>query len=84
MTLAVRAEDVLVANAPVSGLSARNAYAGRVASLEATGVDVTLRCELEAGGQLLARVTPAAVRALGLVAGRPVWLAVKSHSIRLL
>jgi molybdate transport system ATP-binding protein len=84
VTVAVRAEDVLVANAAVSGLSARNAYAGRVELLEATGVDVTLRCSLEAGGELLARITPAAVRALGIEPGRPVWLAVKSHSIRLL
>jgi molybdate transport system ATP-binding protein len=84
VTLAVRAEDVLVASAPVSGLSARNAYAGRVSALEATGVDVTVRCSLDAGGELLARVTPAAVRALGLAPGRPAWLAVKSHSIRLL
>jgi len=82
--VAVRAEDVLVANAAVSGLSARNAYAGRVELVEATGVDVTLRCSLEAGGELLARITPAAVRALDLGPGRPVWLAVKSHSIRLL
>jgi len=84
MTLAVRAEDVLVAAAPVSGLSARNAYPGRVVSVERTGVDVTLRCALEAGSELLARVTPAAVQALGLAAGQPVWLAVKSHSVRLL
>ena len=38
VTLAVRAEDVLVASAPVSGLSARNTYAGRVSALEPTGV----------------------------------------------
>ena len=48
-------------------------------------MDVTLRCVLDAGGvELLARITPAAVAALGLGAGGPVWLAVKSHSIRLL
>ncbi|MGE5126958.1 MAG: molybdenum ABC transporter ATP-binding protein [Betaproteobacteria bacterium] len=85
VTLALRAEDVIVADGPVSGLSARNAFAARVAALEATGVDVTLRCTLEPGpGELLARVTPAAVRALALAPGRGVWLAVKSHSIRLL
>jgi molybdate transport system ATP-binding protein len=85
VTLAVRAEDVLVAVAPVAGLSARNAYAGRILSIERTGVDVTLRCALDPGGvEVLARITPAAVAALGLGAGRPVWLAVKSHSIRLI
>jgi molybdate transport system ATP-binding protein len=84
LTLAVRAEDVLVAAAPVAGLSARNAYPARVVSLERTGVDVTLRCVLEGDTELLARITPAAVQALGLTAGQPVWLAVKSHSIRML
>ncbi len=85
VTLAVRAEDVLVAVAPVAGLSARNVYAGRLLSIERTGVDVTLRCALEPSGvEVLARITPAAVAALGLCAGGPVWLAVKSHSIRLI
>ena len=85
VTLAIRAEDVLVAAGEVAGLSARNAYAGRVASLERTGVDVTLRCVLDAGGvEVLARITPAAVASLGLRVGGAVWLAVKSHSVRLI
>jgi molybdate transport system ATP-binding protein len=85
VTLAIRAEDVLVALGPVAGLSARNAYAGRLLAIERTGVDVTLRCALDPGGvEVLARITPAAVAALGLSTGGPVWLAVKSHSIRLL
>jgi molybdate transport system ATP-binding protein len=85
VTLAVRAEDVLVAVAPVVGLSARNVYAGRILTIERTGVDVILRCAAEPdGAEVLARITPAAVSALGLSPGGPVWLAVKSHSIRLL
>jgi len=85
VTLAVRAEDVLVAVAPVVGLSARNVYAGRIVSVERTGVDVTLRCALDPSGvEVLARITPAAVAALGLQRGGPVWLAVKSHSISIL
>jgi ABC-type molybdate transport system ATPase subunit len=48
-------------------------------------VDVTLRCALDAGGvEVLARITPAAVASLGLRQGGAVWLAVKSHSIRLM
>jgi molybdate transport system ATP-binding protein len=85
VTLAVRAEDVLVAVAPVAGLSARNAYAARILSMERTGVDVILRCALDPGGvEMLARITPAAVAALGLHPNGPVWLAVKSHSISVL
>ena len=82
---AIRAEDVLVSSAPVKGLSARNVYEARVEALERTGADVTLRCALPmAPAPWLARVTPAAVEALSLKAGQSVWLAVKSHSIRLL
>jgi len=84
-TLAIRAEDVLVCLGPVEGISARNVYPARVAALERTGPDVTLRCVLDAGGgEILARITPAAVAALSLGDGSRVWLAVKSHSVRLL
>jgi len=83
VTLAVRAEDVLLSTEPISGLSARNVYPARILALERTGVDVTLRCRID-GTTLLVRVTPAAVRALGLETGREVWLAVKSHSVRAL
>ncbi len=83
--VAIRAEDVLVSAAPVKGLSARNVYEARVEALERTGADVTLRCALPAAPvPWLARVTPAAVEALSLKTGQSVWLAVKSHSIRLL
>lgn len=84
VTLAVRSEDVLVCRAPVDGLSARNVYPARIVALERTGPDVVLRGALgNGGGELLARVTPAAVAALELAPDRAVWLAVKSHSIRI-
>jgi molybdate transport system ATP-binding protein len=85
VTLSVRAEDVLVAVEPVRGLSARNVFPATIAAVERTGPDVTLRCSLEEaqGPTWFARVTPAAVSALGLAVGRRVWLAVKSHSVRI-
>ena len=85
VTLAIRAEDVLVAAEPVRGISARNVYQARVAAVERTGVDVTLRCALteqKPESLWLVRVTPAAVEDLALTVGATVWLAVKSHSIR--
>jgi molybdate transport system ATP-binding protein len=82
VTLAIRAEDVLVAIEKPEGLSARNVYAARLAAVERTGVDLTLRCALPGPGPAwLVRVTPAAATALGLAPGRDVWLAVKSHSV---
>lgn len=85
VVVAIRAEDVLVSAAPVRELSARNVYEARLEALERTGADVTLRCALPAApSPWLARVTPAAVEALSLKTGQSVWLAVKSHSVRLL
>ena len=85
VTLAVRAEDVLIASEEPRGLSARNVYEARVTSAERSGPDVLVRCALATGSwPWLVRVTPAAADALGLAPGRPVWLAVKSHSVRCL
>jgi molybdate transport system ATP-binding protein len=85
VTLAIRAEDVLLANLPPAGLSARNVYEGRVVAEERTGTDLTLRLETTPPGTTwLARLTPGAVQALALRPGVPVWIAAKSHSFRLL
>jgi molybdate transport system ATP-binding protein len=85
VTLAVRAEDVLVAVEPVRGLSARNVLEARVAGVERLGADALVRCELAARTRpWLVRLTPPPVTSLELVAGRAVWLAVKSHSVRVL
>jgi molybdate transport system ATP-binding protein len=83
VTLAVRAEDVLVSMEPLRGASARNMYEARIESLQRTGPDITLRCALP-GAALLARVTPQAALALRLAAGAHVFLAIKSHSVRVL
>ena len=83
VTLAVRAEDLLVSAQPVQGLSARNLFEARLAVVQRSGADVILHCRLGREGPLwFARVTPAAVEALGLSEGCAVWLAVKSHSVR--
>jgi molybdate transport system ATP-binding protein len=85
VTLAVRAEDVLIAAEEPRGLSARNVYQASVTSADRNGPDVLVRCALGPGSApWLVRVTPAAADALSLRPGRPVWLAVKSHSVRCL
>ena len=84
VTLSIRAEDILVAAAEPSGISARNVYAARVRSVRRAGADVVVRCSVETEEPpWLVRLTPAAVEALGIAEGRSVWLAVKSHSVRL-
>ena len=82
VTLAIRAEDIVVATEHPAALSARNVFEARIESVERTGVDVTLRCAVGRGPRpWLVRLTPAAVRAMELRVGTPVWLAIKSHSV---
>jgi molybdate transport system ATP-binding protein len=86
VTLAIRAEDILMGTAVPRALSARNLYEARLTGLERTGDDVTLRCAMSASKvtqEWIVRVTPSAVVSLGLEVGQPVFLAVKSHSVRL-
>ena len=83
VTIAVRAEDVVVATEKPWQLSARNCFPVRVVALVTTEVDAIVRCAGATGGpEWLVRLTLAAVSALDLRPGREVWLAVKSHSIR--
>lgn len=83
VTLAIRAEDILICREVPLSLSARNVYPARIAALDASGAEVTLSCSLDGEARpWLVRVTPAAVAALGLRRGDEVWLAVKSHSVR--
>jgi len=86
VTVAVRAEDVIVSKGVPEGISARNIYEVRITALTRTGADVTLRCapgEIGRTAAWIVRVTPAAVTSLGLDIGQTVFLAVKSHSVRL-
>ncbi len=83
VTLVVRAEDVLVAVEAPRGLSARNVLPATVESLDRAGADVLLRCRPDGpGAAWVVRLTPSAVSALDVGPGRRLWLAVKSHSIR--
>jgi molybdate transport system ATP-binding protein len=87
VTLAIRAEDILLALSSPQGLSARNVFEALITGVERTGGDVTLRCALaatEEGREWMVRVTPSAVSALGVRPGLAAYLAVKSHSVRLI
>jgi molybdate transport system ATP-binding protein len=79
--LHVLARDVILALQPLQGVSVRNALRGTVRSLARdvhgvlVGVDV-------GGETVLARITPAALRALALSPGTPVWVLFKAVSTR--
>jgi molybdate transport system ATP-binding protein len=79
--VAVRAGDILVATERPRGLSARNVIEGCIVSLEQRGTMAIAR--VECGVTFVVHVTPSAVRALELEAGRKVWLVLKTHSCHL-
>ena len=79
--VAVRAGDILLASERPHGLSARNVIEGRIVSLEQRGTMAIAR--VDCGVAFIVHVTPGAVRALELTAGRGVWLVLKTHSCHL-
>jgi molybdate transport system ATP-binding protein len=79
--VAIRAGDILLATEPPRGLSARNVLRGRLASLRREGA--TVIADVDAGCRFVVHLTPTAIEALGLAAGRDVWLIIKTHSCRI-
>ncbi len=76
------ARDVIVSTEAPRGLSVRNALPGVVVSVTADEAASDL-IGIDVGGVIvLARITSAATRDLGLAPGTPVWALVKSVSLR--
>lgn len=75
------AEDEDLGYLPLAGLSARNAWAGQVQTVEARGP--LMRVETDCGFPVIALVTRAAVEDLGLVPGKRVVATVKATAIHL-
>lgn len=80
LNLRVPARDVLLATQAPRSLSARNVLPGRVASLREEGAACLAEIACE-GTILLARLTRASARDLGLAEGRPVYAIVKSVAL---
>ena len=83
VTLALFAEDVLIARGPVDGLSARNALPMRVDSIDEAG-DALLLSLSDGARKLRSRVTRDAAAALGIAPGVPVTAVFKSAALRVL
>lgn len=81
LRLLVLARDVILATRPVQGLSVRNAVEGRLEALEPED-EVHLLATVATGRhRLLARITRAAARDLGLARGDTVWALIKAGSL---
>lgn len=82
LRLGIRAGDILLANEPPRGLSARNVLAGKLVGLERRDVIVSAR--VDCGVEMEAHLTLAAREALGLTPGQQLWLVLKTHSCHLM
>jgi molybdate transport system ATP-binding protein len=80
--VAVRSGDVLIATEEPRGVSARNILAGRVVRVEQRSEQVLVH--VESGVVWVASVTRQSLRELEIEVGKPVWLAFKTYSCRIL
>ena len=78
--ITVRPEDVLLAVAPLVGVSARNALSGEVRELLA--LEDRLLVQVDVGQPLRVEVTHDAARELGLAPGRRIWCYTKTWACR--
>jgi molybdate transport system ATP-binding protein len=76
------ARDLILATAPPQGLSVRNIIEGTVQRIVADGAGADLVTVDIGGAAILARITRAATRELQLRDSLPVWVLVKSVSLR--
>jgi molybdate transport system ATP-binding protein len=77
----LRADQVLIATQPPQYLSARNIIPGRIETLRSEhDGSVLVRLATETA-PLLARLTPEAVRDLGLQPGKAAWAVIKAHAV---
>ncbi len=76
----IRPDEVMLANHPVEGLSARHRKQGMIARLIDHGP--TVLCLIDTPEErLMADITPAAVRELGLKEGSTVWCFFKACAV---
>ncbi len=78
----IRAGDILLAVAPLQGLSARNVFEGTIRSLEQR--DVHVAATVDCGPLFHVQLTLGACKSLNLQCGMRVWLIIKTYSCHLL
>src|SRR5271170_3131252 len=79
--IAIRAGDIILATEQPHGLSARNAFEGKVLSIRREGVTVIVT--VAARATFVVHLTPGAIDDLKLKAGTQVWVVIKSYSCNL-
>jgi molybdopterin-binding protein len=79
-TVAISPDDLIISTTPFPS-SARNQFPGRVTSISDAGRG-RVALTVDAGIDLVGRITPAALEELGLSLGSPVTLSVKAMAVR--
>ncbi|HTD13335.1 MAG TPA: molybdenum ABC transporter ATP-binding protein [Steroidobacteraceae bacterium] len=82
LRLQLLARDVILSTREIAGLSVRNAVCGTIAAISPDEEDTVLVSVDIGGAIVLARITRAALAALGLHSGQPIWALVKAVSMR--
>jgi molybdate transport system ATP-binding protein len=78
--VAIRAGDILLANQPPQGISARNVLRGTLDNIRLEGA--TMIATVLVGCSFVVHLTPGGLESLGIRQGSPVWLIVKTYSCR--
>jgi molybdate transport system ATP-binding protein len=82
LRLQILARDVILSTREIAGLSVRNAVCGTISEISPDEEDTVLVSVDIGGAIILARITRAALAALGLHTGQPIWALVKAVSMR--
>lgn len=82
LRLQLMARDVILSTREIAGLSVRNAVCGTIAEISPDEEDTVLVSVDIGGAIVLSRITRAALAALGLHTGQPIWALVKAVSMR--
>jgi molybdate transport system ATP-binding protein len=82
LRLQLLARDVILSTREIAGLSVRNVVCGTIAEVSPDEEDTVLVSVDIGGAIVLARITRAALAALGLHTGQPIWALVKAVSMR--
>jgi molybdate transport system ATP-binding protein len=83
LRLQLLARDVILSTREIAGLSVRNAVCGTIAAIFPDEEDTVLvNVDIGGGAIVLARITRAALSALALHTGQPIWALVKAVSLR--
>jgi molybdate transport system ATP-binding protein len=79
--IAIRAGDIILATEQPHGLSARNTFRGKIASMRREGVTIIVM--VEACEAFEAHLTPGSANDLKLIEGAQVWVVIKTYSCNL-